>query len=104
MIYLKIAIFREDQLTGEPSRQGTAEFMFRDFEPESAARLARALLKARDWRYGHIIDAVEGDFPRDFPGSPSRQRLFREAKTDDVAYEISESPGVETATSMERVA
>ncbi len=93
MIYLKISVLRQPgQLDAcSRSQEGTAEFMFRDFDPQSAGRLATALLKADGWQFMDIIKAVEGDYPADFDGFEHGERLFREAQTDDIAYEITEA-------------
>lgn len=92
MIYLKLAISREDNAGNTLSRDGTAEFMFRNLDSQSATRLAVALLKARGWRCVNVVDAADEEFADAFERSPGRQRLFKEALLDDVAYAVTLSP------------
>jgi hypothetical protein len=84
MIYLKFSICAQ---TASDER-GTAEFMFKGLDEETATRLGLTLLRNDGWRALNVIELVEADSPSVFVRDGRLQSMYEEAEADDVACAI----------------
>jgi len=89
MIYLKILISPRKSFEDSAEQRGTAEFMFKGLDEETATRLALSLLRNDGWTALDLLESLEASSSREFVKGGHLKAMYDEAEADDVACVIS---------------